>query len=171
MAAGDISIKWGTPGTFTISLASLATSTGRLAGQESDELNISSLGPVTDLLLYGKITTGTSPTTGRSIEVWAVATTDGTNYPAPFDGTGSSETIGSAELKNSVLRQLVVSIGTNATSNVEYEFSGISLASLFGGTLPSKVVLFVTHDTAVNLNSTSGNHVLGYVPVYENVSP
>jgi hypothetical protein len=33
------------------------------------------------------------------------------------------------------------------------------VAQLFGGVLPPKWVLFVTHSTGVNSNTTAGNHV------------
>lgn len=170
MAAGDAGWKWGTNGSFTITLASLASSTTRLVGVESSELNLSTLGPIIDLQISGTITTGTSPTASRQIEIWAIGTTDNTNYPAPFDGTGSAETIGSAEQKQSLCRRPLHVIGTNSTSDHAYSFSGLSLLECFGSVLPQKIVLFVTHDTGVNLNSTAGNHSLIYVPVYLNVA-
>ena len=36
----------------------------------------------------------------------------------------------------------------------------------FGGVVPKNHGLFVTHDTAVNLNSTAGNHSFSYTGVY-----
>ena len=168
MAAGDITPTYGSPGTFTITLASLATSSTKLVGRESTLLDVDALN-CTDVLLGGKITTGTTPTTAKSIEVWAVAPLDGTpTWPDVFDGTDSAETL-TAELKASLCK-LVASMATTGTSDVTYAFSGISLASLFGGVLPSDVVLFVTHDTAVNLNATGGNHVLYYQPITMNVA-
>ncbi len=66
-----------------------------------------------DYLISGKIRTGTSPTAGRSIEVWAVGSWDGTLWPDVFDGTESAETITSAEIKNSICR-LVASMQPQA---------------------------------------------------------
>lgn len=170
MATGDIAQKWGTAGTFTHGLASLATDSNKLAGWETAELDISGLGVVVDVLMNIKITAGTTPTTAKSIEVWAIACNADNTYPGVFDGTSSAETIASAEEKNSVCRRLVTSFAINATSNIAYEATGISLAALFQS-LPKKIVLFITHDTGVNLHATAGNHVLGYIPIYENVSP
>lgn len=169
MAAGDVKLAYGTAADVTITLASLATSSTKLTGRESSAVdNTSNL--YTDYLCSGKITTGTSPTTAKSIEVWCIAARDNTNWPDVFDGTDSAETLASAEVKTAVCRQLVASFGTNATSDVPYEWSGISIASLFGGVVPPKFSFFVTHDTAVNLNSTSGNHVIRIQPVYETVA-
>jgi hypothetical protein len=170
MATGDISQQWGTTGTVTHGIASLATSSSKLVGWETNELDISSLGAVTDVVFNVKITTGTSPTTAKSIEVWAIPCLADLTYPGVFDGTSSAETIASAEEKNAVCRYLLASFNTNASSNIAYEATGISLLGTGMISIPKKIVLFVTHDTAVNLNSTAGNHVFGYVPIYENVS-
>jgi hypothetical protein len=169
MAAGDIKLVYGTAADATITLASLATSSTKLVGRESDAIvNTSNL--FLDYLCSGKITTGTSPTTAKSIEVWAIASWDGTTWPSVFDGTDSAETIPSAEQKTALCRHLVFSCSTNATSDTAYEWSGISLANVFGGVIPPKFAFFVTHDTAVNLNSTSGNHQIRIQPVYENAA-
>ena len=53
--------------------------------------------------------------------------------------------------------------------NFEVEHSAYPVAALFGGTLPAKFVVFVTHNTAVNLNSTGGNHVISITPVYQQI--
>lgn len=168
MAAGDVKLVYGTPADITITLASLATDANKLTGRESTALdNTSAL--VEDYLVSGKITVGTSPTASKSIEVWAVGSWDGTLWPDVFDGTDSAETITSAEIKVSVCK-LVAAMATTNTSDRTYSFGPVSLASVFGGTVPPKVVLFVTHDTGVNLNSTSSNHQIRVQPVYRNVA-
>lgn len=164
----DIKVAYGTASDLTITLASLASDTNLLTGRESATIdNTSTL--ALDYLVSGKITTGTSPTASRAIEVWAVGSWDGTNWPDVFDGTESAETITSADIKASVCR-LLASMATSSTSNVTYHFGPVSLAAAFGGVLPPKVVLFVTQSTAVNLNSTTGNHQIRLQPVYETVT-
>lgn len=170
MATGDVSQKWGTAGTLTHSIASLPTSSSKLAVWETGELDISALGPVIDVLFNVKITTGTSPTTLKNIEVWAIACNADLSWPGVFDGTSSAETIASAEQKIALCRIPLITFGTNATSDHPYEATGLSLAKCFEGPLPKKCVLAITHDTGVNLNSTAGNHVFGYIPVYHNVT-
>jgi len=168
MATGDIKVVYGTAADATITLASLATDSTKLTGRESSAIdNTSTL--ALDYLVSGKITTGTSPTASKTIEVWCVGSWDGTNWPDVFDGTDSAETITSSDIKASVCR-LVASMSTSSTSNVTYHFGPCSVASLFGGVVPPKFDFFVTHDTAVNLNATSGNHQIRVQPVYENVA-
>ena len=164
----DIKIYYGTASDLTITLASLASDTNLLAGRESATLdNTTTL--ALDYLISGKVTAGTSPTASRSIEVWAVGSWDGTTWPDVFDGTDSAETITSADIKASICR-LLAAMATANTSDRTYPFGPVSLAAAFGGVLPPKVVLFVTHSTGVNLNSTSGNHQIRIQPVYETVT-
>jgi hypothetical protein len=86
-----------------------------------------------------------------------------------FDGTESAETITSADIKASVCR-FVAAMATANTSDRTYHFGPVSLAAAFGGTLPPKVVLFITHSTGVNLNSTAGNHQIRLQPVFQTIN-
>jgi len=164
----DIKVAYGTASDLTITLASLASDTNLLTGRESATIdNTSTL--ALDYLVSGKVTAGTSPTASRSIEVWAVGSWDGTNWPDVFDGTESAETIASADIKASICR-LVAAMATANTSDRTYHFGPVSLAAAFGGVLPPKVVLFVTHSTGVALNRTAGTHQIRLQPVYETVT-
>ena len=154
---------------ITISPASLATSSTRTAGVESDVIsNASNL--YVDALVAGKITTGTSPTVNKQIDIWVYAQLDDTpSYPDVIDGTASAETITSENVRNSAMR-LAASITVDATSDRPYYVAPFSVAALFGGVLPQRWGLFIAHDTAVNLNSTSGNHAFSYQGVnYQSV--
>ena len=164
----DLKLAYPAASDLTITLASLASDTSLLTGRESATIDNSS-NLYLDYLISGKITTGTSPTTARSIEVWAVGSWDGTNWQDVFDGTESAETITSSDIKASVCRYLAA-MATSATSNVAYHFGPVSLAAAFGGVLPPKIVLFVTHSTAVALNATTGNHQIRIQPVYQTVN-
>lgn len=164
----DIKLAYGTASDATITLASLASDTNLLAGRESAEIvNTSTL--ALDYLVSGKIRAGTSPTAARSIEVWAVGSWDGTNWPDVFDGTDSNETITSADIKASFCR-LLAAMATANTSDRDYFFGPVSVAAAFGGVVPPKFVIFVVHNTGVNLNSTAGNHQIRIQPVYETVA-
>jgi hypothetical protein len=164
----DLKLAYGTASDLTITLASMATDTNLLTGRESATID-NSANLFLDYLVSGKITAGTSPTAARSIEVWAVGSWDGTNWPDVFDGTESAETITSADIKASVCR-FVAAMATANTSDRTYHFGPVSLAAAFGGTLPPKVVLFITHSTGVNLNSTAGNHQIRLQPVYQTIN-
>lgn len=168
MATGDIKLVYAASADLTITLASLATDANLLTGRESTAVD-NSTNKYIDYLLGGKITTGTTPTDAKEIRVYVGALINDTTYPDVLDGTDSAETITSAGIRDAGLRLAAV-IATNNTSDRAYYFGPISVAALFGGSLPLKFVVFVTHSTAVNFNSTGGNHVISVTGVYENVS-
>ena len=152
---------------ITITLASLATDANLLVGRQSTAID-NSTNLYTDYLVSGKITAGTSPTTAKSIEVWAVGSWDGTNWPDAFAAADAGRTFTSADIKSSVVR-LLGAMATDATSNRAYHFGPTSVAGAFGGTLPPKFAIFVAHSTAVALNATAGNHQIRLQPVFQTV--
>ena len=166
MATGKI--NYASASDISITLASLASDTNLLAGAESAAVD-NTVDGRRDYWVSGKVTTGTSPTTARSIQVWAVGSWDGTNWPDVFDGTASAETITSANHKNAICR-FVAEMATDSTSDRTYHFGPVLISSVFGGDIPPKFVLFITHNTAVALNATAGNHQIRLQPVYDTVS-
>lgn len=164
--ANNVLKKYGTRTTITCAVASLASDTNLLAGIESSTIDNTTDG-FDDIIVSGKVTAGTSPTASRQIEVWAVAW-DGSGWPDVFDGTTSSETITSSDIKNAICKPVAI-MGTSNTSDRNYFFSGVSLKTAFGGELPSKIVLFVVHSTGVALNATAGNHDFSYYGVYPQI--
>jgi len=111
------------------------------------------------------ITTGTTPTAARSINVYVyanISSSSGTpTYSDVLDGTDSAETFTSANVMNNSVK-LAASIQVDNTSNRAYYFGPVSVASLFGGSLPKFWGVYVAHDTAVALNATAGNHKISY---------
>ena len=166
MATGKV--NYASASDISITLASLASDTNLLAGAESAAVD-NTVDGRRDFWVSGKVTTGTSPTTARSIQVWAVGSWDGTNWPDVFDGTASAETITSANHKNAICR-FVAEMATDSTSDRAYHFGPVLISSVFGGDVPPKWVLFITHNTGVNLNATAGNHQIRLQPVYDTVS-
>ena len=161
-------VNYATASDITITLAALGSDASLLAGAESNAID-NTVNGYRDYWISGKITTGTSPTTGKQIEVWAVGSIDGSIYPDVFDGTASAETISLASVKASVCK-FVANMATTATSDEDYPFGPVLLSSVFGGDVPPKFVIFVTHNTGVNLNATAGNHYIRLQPVYDTVS-
>lgn len=159
----NIKTAYASSAEITNAIASLASSASWVAGYESDVLD-NTTNAYLDYLISGKITTGTTPTTGV-IEVWAIGILDDTNYPDVFDGTTGAETVTSRDILYAH-GKLVASIATNTTSDQAYPFGPVSLASLFGGLVPKKVVFFTTHSTVAALNATAGNHKLWQTGVY-----
>lgn len=158
---------------LTITLASLASGSSGVftAGQESTAVD-NTTNVDLDHLLSGQITTGTSPTAARSINVYVyanISSSSGTpTYSDVLDGTDSAETFTSANVMNNAVK-FAASIQIDSTSNRSYYFGPVSVASLFGGSLPKFWGVYIAHDTAVNLNATAGNHKISYERIQNQV--
>lgn len=156
--------QYNTSQPITITLASLATSATRVDGRESTYIDNTST-KYLDVLVSGKVTAGTSPTAGKQIDVWVVASEDGSTFPSVFDGTDSAAAIPSENVRNSALRLAATAI-VDSTSDRTYFFAPFSIAALYGGNMPRRWSVFVTHDTVVNLNATGSNHAWSYTGYY-----
>ena len=158
-------ISYTTATTITCSVASVASSSTWVAGQESNEIDNTS-NKYDDALVQGKITVGTTPTASTLIlvYVWGSDTSAATTNLDTIDGVDSTETLTSAGVRDGFLK-LAASINVDATtSNRSYWFGPFSVADLFGQ-VPRFWGLFVTHNTGVNLNSTAGNHSFTYTGI------
>jgi hypothetical protein len=154
--------------TFT-SLNSLAASSSLLAGAESTAVDNTS-NKYTDYLLAGYIKAGAANTQAGQIEVYVVGMLNDTEWPDVFDGTDSTETITSAEIKASACRPAAI-IATTATNDRIYPFAPVSVANLFGGSLPKKFVVFVTQTAHTSTNAlASSGHKISITPVYATVA-
>ena len=163
--SSNIKTAYGSSVNLTITLASLATDTNLLAGRASTAID-ETTNLYIDELLEGFISTGTSPTTAKEIDVWVYGSTDDVpTYPDGVTGSDANKTMTTVNILNTGLK-LVASIATTATSNEKGYFGPISVASLFGGVLPKKWGVFVVHNSAVNLNATAGNHQITATPTY-----
>lgn len=158
-------IEYAASSAVTISLASLATSATWVAGRESSEVD-NTTNKYLDYLLAGKVRVGTTPTASTEIRVYVVGLLDDTTWPDVFDGTDSAETVTSEGVRDGFAKLAAVMRVDATTSDRDYPFGPVSVAALFGGACPKKFVVFVTHNTAVNLNATAGNHSVWITPVY-----
>lgn len=160
----DIKIAYAADAAFTITLASLATSATWVAGREATSVSNGS-NKYLDYEIYGKITTGTSPTVSTEIRVYAIKPIDDApTWPDVFDGTDSAETVTNTQILDRL--PLLWSGIVSATSDIAYPIiSAPTLAQLWG-LVPDNFSMFVAHNTGVNLNSTGGNHTLLYRGIY-----
>lgn len=150
-------INYGTSTALTHTAASLATSSTLLVGRETSSIDNATSVKALWYKVSVRVTTGTTPTAARQIEVWLADSEDGTNYDGNQTGSDAAITH-TAESKASLKYGYIQP--TNATSNVTYKFSFDVLI------LPGrKMNLFMTHNTGVNLNSTGGNHAITYTAV------
>lgn len=149
-------------------LASLASSSTLVAGYELDAVSNRTNLDITHLL-SAKFKVGTSPTSGTYIQVWMIPASSyasGTpSWPDVFDGTASAETATSAGILAAcgvLLKSILVD---STTSDRDYYISEIDLAAKNGGVLPFDYVIFITHNTGVNFNSTGSNFTMTYTRV------
>lgn len=150
----------------------LASSSTFVIGRESTEID-NSTNKYDDAIVEGKVTVGTSPTANTEIQIWVYAsfhTAMATNAVDVLDGTDSDETMNSAGVRGSALRLGARIDVDTTTTNRTYWFTPFSVAELFGGQMPKFWGIFVTHNTGVALNSTSGNHEFSYTGIKYDVA-
>ena len=158
-------IVYGTNSDLTHTLASLASDTNLIAGRQSAAVD-NTTDDAIDAIVQGKVTTGTSPTASRQIEIWAFGSVDGTTYSA---GAGASDANFSPTGEKSLLK-LLEAIPTDGTSNHTYEWGPHSIAAAFGGVMPRNWGIYIVHNTGVALNATGSNHETTYTPIkYESL--
>lgn len=155
-----VNIAYAAEAALTISLASIATSATFVAGAESTVVDNTS-NKYDDALLFGKIQVGTTPTINTQILLYVFAAPgDSATYPDVMDGTDSVETLTSVGVGRGFLKLAAVLDVDSTTSNRDYPFYVGSVAQLFGGVLPPRWSVFLTHNSGVNLNATGGNHIV-----------
>ena len=162
----DQKVAYSSSASLGITLASLGSDANSLSGRESDVVsNASNL--YIDYLLSGVVTTASSGlSNGKSILVYVYAQqTDSPSYPAGITGSDAALTVASDEVRDAGLL-LAAWISTNNTGSTAYSFSSVSVASCFGGSIPQRWGVWVTHDTGAALASGT----LTYQGIYGTVS-
>jgi hypothetical protein len=170
MAAGDITTVWGSTTSSSGGLTSLGSSSTFIAGYEWFKVDVDGMTPAPlDVRHQGKIRVGTTPTINTEIRIYLVASDNDSTWPDVFDGAASAETVTSAGVRDGFAKLVAVLPVDSTTSDRDYPYS-FKASDAFGAALPKAYVLFVAHNTGVNLNSTAGNHTYEYTPVYANVA-
>lgn len=166
----DVKAAYVASGTYTLTATGLASSTTLLAGRESSSLSNAS-NKYLDTLVAAIVTTGTTPTANRTIELHAIAAMNDTpTWPDVFDGTDSAETVNSVEIKDAICKLVGASL-VGATSDVTYPLALNGIRGLWGGdALPTAHVLFLTQNTVANLNANAANHSFMHTQVYHTVT-
>lgn len=154
------------------SLASVATSSTLVAGWLSGIIDNTSQLDL-DEIISGSIALGNTAVAGQ-ICVYAIAQLDDSAWPAAALTSGTFGTEGTGAFKDATNRDsvamLVWAAGTRADPGTDdvYQIAASSLAGAFGGILPSRCVLFVTHSTGVNL--AASGHQITVKGTYDTVS-
>jgi hypothetical protein len=154
-------ITYDTPGSLTITLASLASSA--TVGQISTAVDNSTT-LYDDVIIGGKITAGTTPTVNTQIEIWVYASYDGTTYTALGTTAATNGSFTIAQQNKTYMRIGAVLPTTVATTGFLHTYVCPSLVSLFG-VMPQKWGVFVIHNSVAALNATAGNHEVKYTGI------
>jgi hypothetical protein len=155
---------YGTPNAIAITTTALASDANLLAGRQSNEVD-NAIDDAVDVLLGGTVATTGTPQANTVIELWIWSSFDGgttrTCGAGAADANFAPATIGSK-----YLMALALAITQTDTTARTYTFGAISIARLFGGTMPETWGVYVVQNTTTTLGATS----LTYTPVkYENV--
>ena len=157
---------------LTVTLASLATSSSFIGGQESNEIDNTS-NKYLDAFLEGFITVGTTPTINTQIivYVWGAGESLATTAKDVLVGSNGARTLTSAGVGRGFLVPAAVIDVDSTTSNRRYDFGDVSVAKALGlPVLPQFWGVFVTHNTGVALNSTAGNHAVAFSGIKQDIA-
>lgn len=168
--AGDIKVKRGASSALTVTnLHSLGSSQTWEAGWTSALIDCAEH---LDIMLSGTFTTHASNRQSGTINVWVYAALNDTPaWPDIFSsGTEATEgaaTVTDTEERDSAMR-LVASIPVDNTASAVYTFPPTSLAEAFGGSLPTDVAIFVSHNcsTTTTAGLASSGSALYITPIY-----
>jgi hypothetical protein len=155
----DLKIAYATSSTFTLTLASLASSA--TAGRECTAIDNSS-NKYTDVHVQLKIQLQTgSPANDKAIYVYAYGSEDGSTYTD--NATGSDAAI---TLRDPTNMRIIGVIPCPDSGGVVYESQPMSVAAAFGGKMPRAWGIVVRNYTGVTLHATEGNHAKKYTGLY-----
>lgn len=140
----------------TITLTSLTNGSWRQSAAVDNTSNL-----YIDAHLGGSIQTGTSPTANGTIDIYAYGSYDGTNYTAGASGSDAAYT---ADGEENLFFHLL-SIVVDATSDQDYVFGPVSVASVFGGVLPRAWGIVVENNTGATLNATGTNNEVQFTGI------
>lgn len=141
--------------------SSLGSSATFVAGRESNIIdNTSSL--FGDFMLSGRLVTGaSSPTANTQALVYTYGQLrDTPTLPDVFTGSDAAVTLTSAGVGRSFLRLAAVCDIDTGNANRSYPFGPVSVAGLFGGNVPQKFGVFITHNAGTTLQGSVSNHFL-----------
>lgn len=164
MSTGQTLYPVGTA-TITISPQNIASSATFVVGAASDAIsNVSNLD--LDHLISGTWTSGNT-VANTEVQMWIVPVltddlSSSQTWPDTFTGSAATVTVTSTGVLEGCARLGTVLIVDTITNSRVYSCEDFSVAALFGGVLPTRYVLFISHNTGVNSNTTAGNFIWQY---------
>lgn len=139
---------YGTATAVTITLTALASSTADPpVGRESAVIDCATIDS-DDIVIGGKVVMGTSPTAAKSVFVYFAPSYDGTSYAGGAAGAGDAG-LTPTNVEQMYLAATAVTKAT--TTGVVFTWAASVMQTL--GFMPSKLVVFITHNTVAALGS------------------
>lgn len=172
MASGDVKLAYGSSSNLTVTnLHSLAASQTYIAGWESPLIdNTSNL--YLDYRVTALLQVASSNNQAGALFLYLVGMLDDSTWPDVFDGTESTETLTSVEIRDAICKLGAMTVVTNTASR-SYYLDCPSVRQVFGGYLPKKFVIYITGNATTTTTAqlaASGNQVT-IVGQYETVAP
>ncbi len=157
MAVSNITYSGAAGTAITLTLTSLANGSWRQSTAVDNTANL-----YLDVLVGGSVQTGTTPTADATIDIYAYGQYDGSGeYTAGASGSDAAYTADGEE----TLLRYVTSIIVDATSDQDYEWGPVAIASCFGGVMPQRWGLVVENNTGASLNATGTNNETLYTGI------
>lgn len=162
---GAVTQEYAASSNLTVTnLHSLPASSTLLSGWTSGTIDNTST-KYEDILISAKFTKASANMQTGSIQVWAYAMLDDSNWPDLFssgtEGAEGTATIHDDEQKNECL-VLLWSTATDTGTSEVHNMRPTSVAGAFGGVLPAKFAVFTTGNAATSTNAqlaASGNQM------------
>lgn len=104
-----------------------------------------------DVFVGGGVATSGAITAG-TVEIWASALCDGTNFTAGAGGGDSTLTLATTGVKDLMQKLDVLTVDTTART---YYCGPYSIANAFGGTMVDKFCLFIVHNLGSGVITTT----------------
>ena len=124
--------------------------------------NRSTADDAVDAMVGGIITTSSSASTNRQIEVWSFGSW---NNGSTYSLQAASSVDASANVSSMKTLMKLVTIIPAMQGSSTYNWGPFSVAQVYGGLMPTQWGIFVTHNTGVSTSLTSTGHNLSYIPV------
>lgn len=170
MAAGDIKRQYAASSALVqINLDSLASSATWVAGWESAEID-NTVNKYTDYRITAEIKVAAAGIAAGQIRMYLVGSKDDTTWPDVFDGIESVETITDTEIRDAICLWAAMT-ETDTTVSRTYYLDCPSASAVFGGNVPRKFVVFVTHSTGAALEPVGDPNKVFITGSFDNVAP
>lgn len=157
MATASINYAGAAGTAISITLTSLSDGSWRQSDSVDNTTN-----KYLDALIGGSTQTGTSPTAGRTIDIYAYGQYDGSSeFTAGASGSDAAYTADGEETS----LKLIGVVQVDGTSNQDYEWGPFSVAAAFGGLMPQRWGLVVENNTGAALNATGTNNEVVYTGI------